>query len=173
MMLTKQQREELAVAVYLAKESANKVNATELIPDYARTGLAKLTVAQWADESGWGQHQTENNPFGIKAVEGQRSVSLATTEYVDGVARKVFQDFACFDTMNEAFDAHAKLITTGANFAPAWNEYCQSQQIPIVSFQNFVRSIAVHYATYPKYGDLILSICGMYEVWTLFCNDPY
>src|SRR3954462_4574065 len=41
---------------------------------------AELTIAQWALESGWGQHQPGNNCFGIKYYVGAPGKQLLVTK---------------------------------------------------------------------------------------------
>src|SRR3954469_5623562 len=75
------------------------------------TGLpADLTIAQWADESGWGRHAPGNNCFGIKAVTGQ---TLSTEEYVHSSETPTTegQTFQIFPSLMDCFERHAELIT--------------------------------------------------------------
>lgn len=82
---------------------------------------ASVTYAQYLLESGGGKHMPEgsNNPFGIKAKAGQPYVEAMTTEVIDGVEKRVMQKFAKFDSLQDAFDAHAKLLATSSYYKKA------------------------------------------------------
>jgi len=104
-----------------------------LLP-YARaaadaTGIpARFILGQAALESAWGRKEIRGadgapsfNLFGIKAGPGWtgKTVEIATTEYVDGVARKVVQTFRAYGSYAEAFADWAKLLTGSARYAKA------------------------------------------------------
>src|SRR5690606_37761347 len=83
--------------------------------DYAaeQSGVpAKLILSQAALESGWGQREIQredgsssHNLFGIKATGGWKGevVHVMTTEYEDGVPRKVSQSFRAYDSYADSF----------------------------------------------------------------------
>jgi len=73
---------------------------------------ASVTLAQWALESGFGQHMPagSNNPFGMKAVAGQPFVTATTHEVVNGKTITVEAKFRKFNSIAEAFDAHGQLL---------------------------------------------------------------
>ena len=121
---------------------------------------AELTIAQWALESGWGEHQPGNNCFGIKAYEGCYGIqSLLTTEVIGGNSEKVYRDFATFPSLTECFRKHAQLITAERPYAAAWSQYLQSKNV-----ENLVRRIAPIYATALNYADRLLAIVHMEAV---------
>jgi flagellum-specific peptidoglycan hydrolase FlgJ len=120
---------------------------------------ALLTVSQWADESGWGQHQPGNNPFGIKATPGEAYTRKLTHEFIGGKDEIVEQDFESFPTLADAFARHSELISQGTYFEAAFDQYQQDQDFPAL-----VRNVAAHYATAPNYADVILAISRMPEV---------
>src|SRR5690606_8322518 len=90
--------------------------------DYAaeQSGVpAKLILSQAALESGWGQREIQredgsssHNLFGIKATGGWKGevVHVMTTEYEDGVPRKVSQPFRAYDSYADSFADYARLI---------------------------------------------------------------
>lgn len=122
----------------------------------ATTGCpAELTIAQWALESGWGLHMppTSNNPFGIKAVGDQPFVEVPTREVFHGTSTIIDQKFRAFPTLKDAFDQHGLLITTGAAFGAAFDRYEKDHDIMAL-----VRGVAAHYATDPKYAQLLIGI---------------
>ena len=82
---------------------------------------ASVTLAQWVVESNWGQAMPKdsNNPFGIKAVGDQPSVSASTEEEKDGVRYTIKSPFRKFDSISEAFNEHGRLLATQAQYARA------------------------------------------------------
>lgn len=95
-----------------------------------RCGIPYLAImAQAVLESGWGKDAIGFNVFGIKAVEGQPSITVTTQEHHkqadkykghkgfirqekrDGFFVSYLKDeFAKYESMNEAFEEHAKLL---------------------------------------------------------------
>src|SRR3546814_9002915 len=85
-----------------------------------QTGVpARLILGQAALESGWGRRElryddgsTSYNLFGIKAGSSWSGevVNVLTTEYEDGVARKVVQPFRAYGSYEESFADYARLI---------------------------------------------------------------
>ncbi len=114
---------------------------------------AAVSIAQWAIESGWGQHSPGNNCFGMKcrAGRGDAQQMLMTTEH--SAARgyyKIAQRFRAFATIASAFDAHAELIAT----APVYGKAMAA--LPDVP--TFINRMAAHYATDPLYAAKIKGI---------------
>lgn len=79
--------------------------------------FVSISLAQWAVESGYGAHLSGvNNPFGIKATrtqiaEGQ--ARLVLTHEWNGVRYvAIEQYFANYDSLEDAFNAHAMLLTS-------------------------------------------------------------
>jgi flagellum-specific peptidoglycan hydrolase FlgJ len=87
------------------------------------TGVpASITLAQWAQESGWGKSMPpgSNNPFGIKAASGQAGVPAATREDDGhGHLTTITATFRTFASLSDAFTAHANLIATGSAYKKA------------------------------------------------------
>ena len=109
-----------------------------------------VQIAQWALESGWGEHQPGFNCFGIKALPGHDTQTFATHEVVHGHLIACTQTFARFTDLAEAFDCHAKLIAT----APVYSSAMRA----LPSLQAFVTAMAPHYATDPQYGAKIMAV---------------
>lgn len=107
---------------------------------------ASVTLAQFALESGNGAHMPvgSNNPFGIKAKAGQPYVEAQTNEFINGKMERVTQKFAKFDSLSDAFEAHAKLLAT----APAYANARAHSNDP----QAFANALTGVYATDPQYG---------------------
>lgn len=107
---------------------------------------ASVTIAQWAIESGFGQHMpaASNNPFGIKARPGQPSVSAMTTEYVHGRAIRLPQSFRKFKSLADAFDLHGQLLHDGRPYQAAMKLVAHPDA--------FADALTGVYATDPHYG---------------------
>jgi flagellum-specific peptidoglycan hydrolase FlgJ len=109
---------------------------------------ASVTLAQWALESGWGQHMPpgSNNPFGIKARPGVDPAVNAQT----GKAQQLAQPFRKFASLAEAFDWHAQLLATRQIYQPA---------MAVRSEPNaFAKALTGRYATQPGYGDMLIAV---------------
>lgn len=121
---------------------------------------AGLTIAQWALESGWGEHQPGNNCFGIKSYTGCFGVQeLKTIEVIRGVTTVVAGNFATFPSIEACFEKHAGLFTTGRAYARVWAHYLEAGDT-----QTLIRQIAPIYATDPAYASKLLQVVAMPEV---------
>ncbi|GAA5234024.1 flagellar assembly peptidoglycan hydrolase FlgJ [Verticiella sediminum] len=125
-----------------------------------RSGLpARLILAQAALESGWGQREirlpdggTSHNLFGIKATGGWKGevANVMTTEYVDGVPRKVRQPFRAYGSYEEALTDYARLLTESERYRgvrEARNEFEAARRVQ-----------AAGYATDPAYADKLIGL---------------
>ncbi len=91
------------------------------------TGIpARFVLSQAALESGWGKAEIKggdglpsHNLFGIKAGSGWRgrTVDVVTTEYENGVAKKVVERFRAYISYSEAFRDWAQLLATSPRYA--------------------------------------------------------
>jgi len=84
----------------------------------ARGIPASVILSQWALESAWGTKMSgKHNCFGIKARAGEPCTPVLTHEVIGGkrVAKTLL--FRDYTSLAEAFDAHAKLLATGAPYA--------------------------------------------------------
>ena len=123
------------------------------------TGLpAEISVAQWADESGWGVHAPGNNCFGIKPFAGCQTQSLFTWESVGGKRVDERLLFAAFPTLAACFEKHADLITTGEHYIAAWTRYQASRNLV-----DLINGIAPIYASDPGYAGKLCRILSMDE----------
>lgn len=102
-------------------DAARKIEAETGIP-------AAHLIGQAAHETGWGRHQIRmkdgtpsHNLFGIKAGAGWtgKVAEVTTTEYINGVPRKVTARFRAYDSAEEAFRDHAQLLTQNQRYAGA------------------------------------------------------
>ena len=107
---------------------------------------ASIQLGQWALESAWGTKSSGPfNWFGMKAINGQPSVMVPTHEVYRGVRIAVTLPFRKFDSTAQAFDAHAKLLATGAPYAHA--------RALLPAIFAFCDALTGVYATDPHYGD--------------------
>ena len=113
---------------------------------------AQVTYAQWALESGHGQHMPagSNNPFGIKATPGQPYVEAMTTEHIGGRDVRVLAKFAKYASIGAAFDAHAKLLANSPAYAGA-RKFAGDP----AAYANALTGV---YATDPSYGGKLTSM---------------
>jgi flagellum-specific peptidoglycan hydrolase FlgJ len=130
--------------------------AASQLSDYP-PALTPVTVAQFLLESDWGRRGMgeANNYFGIKARAGEPSVTLETTEFVNGKPVKVAQQFRKYDSMADSFADHARLIVDRtSNGQKIYAAALSHPNDPIA----FARALTGVYATDPQYGDKLVAI---------------
>ncbi len=131
----------------------------------AQSGVpAKLILSQAALESGWGSHEishpdgtSSHNLFGIKASPDWKGkvVNVMTTEFEDGVERKVRQPFRAYDSYADSFADYARLIGQNKRY---------SDVVAAPSAEEAARRIQkAGYATDPAYADKLISIMGYFD----------
>lgn len=118
---------------------------------------AAITTAQWQLESGGGKHMPKdsNNPFGIKAKKGQPFVEAMTTEVINGKEVRMMQKFAKYESLNQAFDEHAKLLATSKYYAKA-----RATKTP----GEYADALTGVYATDQNYGSKLRKIMDAQKV---------
>ncbi|MFT3856272.1 MAG: flagellar assembly peptidoglycan hydrolase FlgJ [Aquabacterium sp.] len=125
------------------------------------TGISASNIlGQAALESGWGKHEIKtkdgtpsHNLFGIKATSGWKGkvAEVTTTEYIGGVARKVTAKFRAYDSYEEAFKDHARLLSESPRYsrtvaqADTAHEYARGLQ-------------KAGYATDPAYAEKLTKV---------------
>ncbi|WP_338414675.1 flagellar assembly peptidoglycan hydrolase FlgJ [uncultured Sphaerotilus sp.] len=101
--------------------AAARVSAESGIP-------ADFMIAQAAHETGWGRREIRGrdgsnsyNLFGIKAGGSWTgpTVTITTTEVIDGEPRKVQAQFRAYASYEDSFRDYAKLIGTSPRYAAA------------------------------------------------------
>jgi len=89
---------------------------------------ASYMLGQAGHETGWGKSEIRGdngsnsfNLFGIKATGNWNGkvAEITTTEYVDGIPRKVKAKFRAYDSYEESFRDYARLITENPRYAKA------------------------------------------------------
>ena len=128
---------------------------------------AEVTVAQAVLETGWGKSRIGlHNVFGIKFVPTRHPGKVSkvlTVEYIGGQAKPMRCEFAEFSCLADAFADHGLLISGGATKTNLYAKNFRSFQ-QHNSIDKFVRGMAVHYATDPRYADKVLSIAKRDDV---------
>lgn len=127
----------------------------------AETGIpAAHLIGQAAHETGWGRHQIRmadgspsHNLFGIKAGAGWtgKVAEVTTTEYINGVPRKVTARFRAYDSAEDAFRDHARLLTQNQRYAGAVANADDARRYA----QGLQRG---GYATDPSYADKLTRV---------------
>lgn len=127
----------------------------------AETGIpAGNLIGQAAHETGWGRHMirnkdgsSSNNLFGIKATADWKGkvAEVTTTEYIGGVARKVTAKFRAYDSVEESFRDHARLLTTNDRYSKVVANADTAQGYA----KNLQRA---GYATDPAYADKLTRV---------------
>jgi len=124
------------------------------------TGIpARFLLGQAALESGWGKREIRAadgsqsfNVFGIKAGRNWTgpTVSVMTTEYVDGAPRKLMQKFRAYSSYAEAFKDYASLMQGNKRYAAVL------KQTDSAGFAHGLQRAG--YATDPQYGQKLTQI---------------
>jgi flagellum-specific peptidoglycan hydrolase FlgJ len=120
---------------------------------------ASVALAQWALESKWGKAMPvgSNNPFRIKAAEGQPFVEVHTREAVHGGCVTVVAKFRKLASLNEAFDQHGELLAKARDYAYARTFVREPNA--------FADALTGVYATDPRYGSLLKGLMKLYNLY--------
>jgi flagellar protein FlgJ len=123
---------------------------------------AKFIVSQAALESGWGKQEIKHadglpshNLFGIKAGASWkgRTVEVVTTEYENGVPKKVVEKFRAYNNYTESFRDWALLMKSNPRYAQVLEQGR--------SGAGFAYGLQrAGYATDPNYGDKLARVIG-------------
>ena len=115
---------------------------------------AAFMLGQAGHETGWGKSTIKNadgsdsfNLFGIKAGKGWtgKVAEVTTTEYVDGVPRKVVAKFRAYDSYEDSFRDYARLINDNPRYGQA-----RSQTHSAAAYAAELQKAG--YATDPQYA---------------------
>ncbi|WP_411705538.1 flagellar assembly peptidoglycan hydrolase FlgJ [Edaphovirga cremea] len=119
----------------------------------------QLIMAQAALESGWGQREIPTadgkpsyNLFGIKAGSNWQgdSTEITTTEFANGVAKKVKASFRVYGSYVEAIADYVKLLTNNPRYAQVVAANTPEQAAHALQ--------AAGYATDPLYAKKLVSL---------------
>ena len=145
----------------------------------------ELTIAQWALESGWGEHAPGNNCFGIKEVPGLGSQLLITKEVftledvTDWLHRKEGRTavaislpdpqgkrtyecrdlFAVFPNLSHCFSYRAIHLLSRGVYSNLLGTYKINKDLI-----SYIKGVSVIYATDVNYYSKIQSLISMPEV---------
>lgn len=125
---------------------------------------ASLTIAQAALESGWGSSGLTvkaNNLFGIKGSGPAGSITVQTTEYVNGEAVKVEAPFRAYNNWGESVADHSALIVNGVS----WNRSLYSKVLGASGKVAAQEIAAAGYATDPNYAAKLIQIMNTYNLY--------
>lgn len=125
------------------------------------TGIPSANIlGQAALESGWGKREirandgsNSHNLFGIKATANWKGkvAEVTTTEYIGGVARKVTAKFRAYDSYEEAFKDHARLLSQSPRYSQA-----MAQTDSVRGYAQGLQRGG--YATDPAYADKLTQV---------------
>ncbi|WP_168195826.1 flagellar assembly peptidoglycan hydrolase FlgJ [Nissabacter sp. SGAir0207] len=119
----------------------------------------QLIMAQAALESGWGQREipTQNgrpsyNLFGVKAGSGWDgpTTDITTTEYENGVAKKITASFRVYGSYVEAISDYVRLLTHNPRYAAVAAAETPEQAAHALQ--------QAGYATDPNYASKLVSV---------------
>lgn len=120
--------------------------------------LASVTLAQWAQESGFGKFQMHaNNPFGIKWYEGCKYgfVSVPTREFLKGQWVWETAKFVAFPSLQDAFLFHGEILMDPKG--------PYRSALPLKDdWQKYIQAVAKIYATDPNYAKALISLVQEY-----------
>tara|TARA_R110000868_G_scaffold366030_1_gene628934 strand:- start:10 stop:585 length:576 start_codon:yes stop_codon:yes gene_type:complete len=120
----------------------------------------KFMIAQLILETGWGRSllfTKYNNIGGIKAVAGQKFVTLPTNEYLNNRNVRLNQNFAVYDTKKQGIEAYEKVLQN-KYFA----KYLNKTNDPL-EYAKLLQGGQPKYATDPKYVSKIESLLKTIE----------
>jgi flagellum-specific peptidoglycan hydrolase FlgJ len=122
---------------------------------------AQLLIAQWAIESKWGEKPVGHaNYFGVKrAARHTKWCTVTTREVVNGKSVVENLEFADYNSLEDSCRDYAWLITNGAPYHVAWEQYQKDRDLPAL-----VAAVARVYATDPGYTRLVATITGQTNV---------
>ncbi len=121
-----------------------------------RSGMpAMVTVAQAALESNWGQSklsQEANNFFGIKAHGTHERIQMSTEECAHGERITINAEFAKYPSLLDCIQCRDGILLRSACYAAARQARGDEAE--------FIREIAKHWATDPKYAEKLQAVLG-------------
>lgn len=136
-------------------KSDDKMQKFYDIADAANNVGAKfpeLAAAQWALESGWGEHMSGlNNPFGQKAGAGENSTAMSTKEFSDGAFIEITDEFKDYNDQEDAMIDHVN----------KWDQLVANSGVNTLrsAAESLVNgSIGKRYTTDPNYVSKLISI---------------
>lgn len=133
-----------------------------------------LIIAQAALESGWGERQImtaegtpSHNLFGIKAGKNWRGkvTNIITTEYIDGKAVKIRDDFRVYHSYFEAISDYVHLLTQNKRYSKV--AAAKTPEQAAVALQH------AGYATDPNYAQKLIQLIQQFKSTTQQVKQIY
>lgn len=141
-------------------EFLNKIKPM-VIADMKKTGiLASLTGAQAIIESNWGNSgltQKANNLFGMKGKYNGQSVTMLTTEYYNGVKKRVYADFRKYPSWADSIADHSDLFNRLSRYKNLRGETDYKKACRFVKEDG--------YATSPTYTTTLINTIEKYKLY--------
>ena len=132
-----------------------------VIADMKKTGiLASLTGAQAIIESNWGNSgltQKANNLFGMKGKYNGQSVTMLTTEYYNGVKKRVYADFRKYPSWADSIADHSDLFNRLSRYKNLRGETDYKKACRYVKEDG--------YATSPTYTTTLINTIEKYKLY--------
>ena len=125
---------------------------------------ASVTMAQSAQETGWGRYAPGNNYFGIKC-HNQRSgpvdfdcQELTTGEWENGDRIEISDRFRTYESMADSVADYGNFLRTNSRYAPAFAVNSDADE--------FARALQeAGYATDPAYADSLIAIMRQRDLY--------
>ena len=121
---------------------------------------AAVTIAQAIEESAWGDSSLaadDHNLFGIKGTGPAGSVSLPTSEYLNGQWVTINAAFRVYHNVAESIADHAELLATSGYYQRAMAD----RAFP----DAFANDLTGVYATDPNYGANLIALMRLYNLY--------
>jgi flagellum-specific peptidoglycan hydrolase FlgJ len=121
---------------------------------------AAVTIAQAIEESSWGNSSLaadHHNLFGIKGTGPAGSVSLPTSEYLNGQWVTINAAFRVYHNAAESISDHAELLATSGYYQRAMAD----RAVP----DAFANDLTGVYATDPNYGANLIALMRLYNLY--------
>ena len=126
--------------------------------------LPSISIAQAILESDWGRSElsVENNNFyGIKGDNPDKTVMMNTKEFVNGEWIEIKAPFRKYDSWQESMDEHARLIVYGTT----WNENQYAGVLAATNYKDAAYALEKSgYATDPDYPEKLIRLIEEYKL---------
>ena len=126
--------------------------------------LPSISIAQAILESDWGRSElsVENNNFyGIKGDNPDKTVMMNTKEFVNGEWIEIKAPFRKYDSWQESMDEHARLIVYGTT----WNENQYAGVLAATNYKDAAYALEKSgYATDPDYPGKLIRLIEEYKL---------
>ncbi len=126
--------------------------------------LPSISIAQAILESDWGRSELSvknNNFYGIKGDNPNKTVMMNTKEFVNGEWIEIKAPFRKYDSWQESMDEHARLIVYGTT----WNANQYSTVLAATEYKEAAYALEKSgYATDPDYPVKLIRLIEQYNL---------